>query len=166
MLLLIECIVACIVFHILVYNSVTKNPISWISSYPPAIRNRLVELGLVSEKQKTHFSVVEVIRKAVAFAVFILLGGILIFYLNCVRTFLGAFFPMLAIMMAITWYDAVVVDCLWFCNSHKVRIKGTEDMDKEYKNCRFHIIESVKGTVISLVISVFTAIFVSVYAGL
>lgn len=100
------------------------------------------------------------------FAVFIIIGGILIYYLNGVRTFWVVFFSMLAIMISITWYDAVVVDCLWFCNSHRVRIKGTEDMDKEYKNCRFHIIESVKGTVISLLISVFTAIFVTVYAGL
>ncbi len=30
-------------------------------------------------------------------------------------------------------YDAIVLDCIWFCHSKQFIIAGTEDMTKEYK---------------------------------
>ena len=42
------------------------------------------------------------------------------------------------IWLIIDWYDALVLDSIWFCHSKKVRIPGTEDME-EYKDYCFHI---------------------------
>lgn len=164
MLLFVECAIACLLFHWLVYRSVTKNPLSWIGSYPPAIQERVKQLGIADPTQKTRFSKVEITRKIIAFLGFILFGALVIFYLNGQKTFWAAFLSMFAIMLSITWYDAFIVDCLWFCQSPKVRIKGTEDMDKAYKNYAFHIVESCKGTLLSIAIAGLTASCVSLLA--
>ena len=41
--------------------------------------------------------------------------------------------------------------------SKKLRIAGTEDMDKEYKNYLFHIKGGIKGIVLGSVISLLSA---------
>jgi hypothetical protein len=53
------------------------------------------------------------------------------------------------IWLAITWFDAIIIDCIWFCHSKRMRIPGTEDM-KEYKDYLFHIGQSGIGTLIGL----------------
>ena len=53
------------------------------------------------------------------------------------------------IWLAITWYDALILDCLWFCHSKRMRIPGTENM-QEYGDYLFHIKASIIGTLIGL----------------
>ena len=53
------------------------------------------------------------------------------------------------IWLIIDWYDALILDCIWFCHSRKVRILGTEEM-KEYKDYRFHIKQSCIGMLLGL----------------
>ena len=38
------------------------------------------------------------------------------------------------LFFAVNLYDLVVLDWGIFCHSRKLRIPGTEDMEKEYKN--------------------------------
>ena len=45
-------------------------------------------------------------------------------------------------------YDLIVLDWGVFCHSKKLRISGTEDMEKEYKDYMFH----AKGTCIGIVL--------------
>lgn len=160
MLLLIECVIACLIFHVLVYRSVTKNPLAWIGSYPPAIAQRVRELGILPPERKERDRRKELLSQLTTYVLFVVLGVIVIFWINHVRTFVGGFLHMFAILMSITWYDALVVDILWFRNSQKVRIKGTEDMVDEYRGCRFHIIESCKSTVLSAVLAAITGVCV------
>ena len=69
------------------------------------------------------------------------------------------------IWLIIDWYDALILDCLWFCHSKKVRIPGTEDME-EYRDYRFHIRQSCIGMALGLhaclAVGALTAIFGSV----
>jgi hypothetical protein len=51
-------------------------------------------------------------------------------------------------------YDLIVLDMIIFCHSKKVIIKGTEDMTKEYKNPKHHIIGFVKGICIGIIVSI------------
>ena len=53
------------------------------------------------------------------------------------------------IWLIIDWYDALVLDSIWFCHSKKVRIPGTEDME-EYKDYCFHIKQSCIGMLLGL----------------
>ena len=50
-------------------------------------------------------------------------------------------------------YDLLVLDIGLFCHSKKTRIPGTEDMDKEYRNPRHHIIGAGTGIIIGAVVA-------------
>lgn len=71
-----------------------------------------------------------------------------IIVINGERTFLPAFIQSYIFGNAISWFDALVLDCLWFCHSKFCVIKGTEDMTEEYKDYRFHIKFAVQGIVL------------------
>ena len=64
--------------------------------------------------------------------VFIPLFSFVVYKFNGADTFFKGFIDSYIIWTVIAWFDALVVDCIWFCHSEKVKIKGTEDM-KEYK---------------------------------
>lgn len=68
---------------------------------------------------------------------------------NHVTTFLQGFGYTFIIWLSITWFDALILDCVWFCHSSKMRIPGTEDM-KEYHDYLFHIKTSFVGTLIGI----------------
>ncbi len=36
-----------------------------------------------------------------------------------------------ALWNVVNWFDAIVLDCLWFCHDKHFVIKGTEDMEKD-----------------------------------
>jgi hypothetical protein len=68
--------------------------------------------------------------------------------------------------LAVVWYDALILDCLWFCRSRRVRISGTEDMTAVYGDRLFHIRASVRGTLLGLVLSVPVGLLVLAAAAL
>ena len=48
-------------------------------------------------------------------------------------------------VVAEIWFDALVVDCLWFCHSKKMIIPGTEDLVDAYHDYWHHIKYAVIG---------------------
>lgn len=63
--------------------------------------------------------------------------------------------------MVVNWFDAFVLDAIFFCHDKHYRIPGTEDMVKEYENPIFHLIGGGKGSVIGLVVSLIVACVIS-----
>ncbi len=116
--------------------------------YPPAIRRRCEELGLI-EKREQQLSRKNLIRKGVAVIVLVLIAAFVIIKINHATTFLQGFGCTYIIWLAITWFDALVIDCVWFCHSKRMRIPGTQDM-KEYHDYLVHIKASIIGSLIGL----------------
>lgn len=166
MILIIECIVCCLVFHLLIALILKKDKLLMAGSYPPKVRERLREMGVIPKEQKTRFSKKEIIRKIVGVVVFSIIIAFIMIFVNRQREFLDSFLSVLAISLSITWYDAIVMDCLIFCHDKSKIIKGTEDLKNEYHNYLFHIKQSLIGTIISLVISLVSAGFVVIISGI
>ena len=149
MTFIIESVVLCTVFTILILTSM-KNPLKMqIYSYPPNIINRVAELGLIEKMEKPR--VVESLKRK--WPVMILAGiviGLLVYFLNGIDTFLKGFTVSYGLWLVVDWYDAIVMDMGWFCHSKKVRIPGTEDMVKDYQDYWFHIKASLLGMVIGV----------------
>lgn len=88
-------------------------------------------------------------------------------YLSGKRVFISAFTHVFIIFTSINIYDLLILDWGIFCHSKKIRIKGTEDMDKAYTDYSFHLRGAIKRelpeTVISLlsggIVSLITALF-------
>ena len=160
MVLFIECLVAIALFTLIVVPMTAKDPISVISDYPPAIRKRCVELGLTKETKK-RFETKDLIRKGVAIIVLLLVATLVMVKLNHAETFWQGFGYTYIIWLSITWFDALVLDCGWFCHSKRVRIPGTEDM-KEYHDYFFHILQSCIGSLIGFPVCIVVGLLVMV----
>ncbi len=151
MILVIECIIACVIFTLIVIPRQYKEPIKYIMSYPPAIRQRVECLpqykNIIQEEEKRHISV----KIVVAFLIAIILS--LVAYFSGAESFYSAYFHVFMLFFTVNIYDMVVLDIGLFCHSKKLRIPGTEDMDKEYRSPWFHVVGAIKGTVIGAVVA-------------
>lgn len=94
--------------------------------------------------------------------VFVFVFAFVLKRFNGADTFWKGFRDSYLIWLIMDWYDALVLDCIWFCHSKKVRIPGTEDME-EYKDYLFHIKQSCIGMFLGLpaclAVGVITAFF-------
>lgn len=157
MIFLIESIILCLLFTAMVVPSVARHPITWISDYPPAIRERAKELKLIPQNQK-KFSSAVIIRKLTASLLMVILLALALVYINGAETFPEGFVLSYGLWLIMDWYDALVLDCLWFCHSKKVMIPGTEDMQEAYRDYKFHIKMSCIGMLLGLPVCLLTGL--------
>lgn len=85
MTFLLEALVACAIFTLFVFL-MSRNPIKTIFNYPPAIIERCDRLGLVDASNKPG-GVAFYAKKVTAMAIFGILLGLLVQYLNGCTTF-------------------------------------------------------------------------------
>lgn len=155
MILAIECMIACIIFALIVLPTQYKDPVKYIMSYPPEIRKRVESLpeykNSIKKTEKRH-----IVKKLIAVFVSITLLSA-VAYFSGAKTFQTAFLHVFILFLAVNLFDVIVFDFGVFCHSKKLRIAGTEDMDKEYKNYLFHVKGGIKGIMLGIVISLLSA---------
>ena len=149
MLILIESIVLCVLFTIMVYI-MSKDPIKTLYNYPPKIQERVKSLDEYKDKIPTNKN--KIFAKVVASIFIIIIISLILRYINGYTTFLEGFGYGFLIWTIVNIYDALIIDICWFCRNPRFVFKGTEDMTKEYHNYWFHIKESLKGEVIALIV--------------
>ena len=137
MTFLIESIAACLAFTLFVFL-MSRNPIKQIFNYPPAIIERCRSLGLVDDSNRPGGPVFYA-KKVVAMLCFGVLLGLLVRYVNGCTTFWSGALTAYALWCVVNWFDAFVMDCLWFCHDEHFIIPGTEDMAADYHDYWFHI---------------------------
>lgn len=149
---LIECIIGCIIFTVIVILPMLENPLVQIHNYPPNIVAKVKELGLIKDNQEPHSKTV-IIKKLIAGIVIVFIFGFVVHTINGADSFLSGFMYSYLIWTIINWYDFFILDVLLFCHIKRFRIKGTENM-KEYHDYLFHLYGSLKGMIIGLPICV------------
>lgn len=151
MLLMIECIVICIIFTILILPAQYRNPLSQFASYPTAIKKRVYELP----EYKDFISIEEHknwVRKFVG-TVLVSFFLAIVAYLSGKKTFTSAYFHVFIMFLTVNLYDLIVCDLIIFCHSKKLMIPGTEDMVKDYQSPWHHMIGAMKGIMIGAFVS-------------
>ena len=136
MLILLEGAVLCLVFTALIVPFTLKNPTASIGDYPPAIRKRCAELGVFPPPAAAASPKRTCLRKGATALIFALIAAVILRQLNGAERFWEGFRDSYLIWLIVDWYDALVLDCLWFCHCKAVRIPGTEEM-AEYRDYRF-----------------------------
>ena len=149
MIIVIESIILCVLFTIMVYV-MSRNPIATLYNYPPKIQERVKSLEQYKDKIPTTKN--KIFAKTIASIFIIIIISLILRYINGYTTFIEGFGYGFLIWTIVNIYDAVVMDIIWFCHDPYFVFKGTEDMKKEYHNYWFHIKESLKGEVIALVV--------------
>lgn len=74
-----------------------------------------------------------IMKKIPALIILLVIWGGLV-YLAGARTFEQGFIYSFTIWFIIKIFVVFIIDILWYSNSPKYWIKGTEDLEKEYKN--------------------------------
>ena len=126
-----------VVFTICGINMAKKGRLGLIQEYPKAIQDRCRELGLI-EDSSGKLTKKATIGKIGFFIGYIVLQTVLAYYIGGARTFFTGWLHGYLMWVAEMWFDALVVDCLWFCHSKKMVIPGTEDMTDAYHDYVFH----------------------------
>lgn len=161
MIILTESFIGIVLFTIIIVSLTLKNPLASIGDYPPEIKKRCEELNIIPTTKKTY-SKKDIIRKTIALIVFAIIFAFIINRFNGANSFMAGFINSYIIWLIIDWYDAFVLDCIWFCHSKRVRILGTEDM-KEYKNYWFHIKQSLIGMILGIPTCILVGMLVLIF---
>lgn len=151
MIILIECIMICILFTVMVMI-MAKEPIKTLYNYPPKIQERVKSIEEYRDKIPTEKS--KFATKILFVAIIVILISIVFRYINGYTTFGEGFGYSLLIWTIVNIYDVVIMDICWFCHSPKFVFNGTEDMVKEYRNYMFHIKQGFIGQILGTVICV------------
>ncbi len=158
MLLIIQSIIACFIFTILIMPSFYKNPLAHIMSYPPVIRKRIESLpqykDIIETKKKKH-----ILAKYIFACVLVIILGLIAYFSNA-RTFSSAFFHVFILFFVVNIYDVIILDIGIFCRSKRAIIPGTEDMIDEYRSPWHHVKGGFIGVLLGAVVSLCSAGFV------
>ena len=158
--LVIESVALCVLFTAMILSQM-RNPLeTYIYSYPPQIVDRVIELGLVVDKDRKTHSRVKAIKKKWPAVIFLgILIGAIVYFVNGARSFADGFLVSYGLWLVVDWYDAFILDIGWFCHSKKVIIPGTEDLGDAYKDYWFHIKGSLIGMVLGLAACLIAGMF-------
>ena len=157
-IIIVETIILGLLFTIMVYR-MSRNPIKELYNYPPKIQERVKSLEQYKNYISTQKKKISV--KLVASIIIIIIISLIMKYINGYNTFFDGFKYSFIIWSIINWYDAIVLDCIWFCHGRQFIIKGTEDMVDEYHNYWFHIKGSIIGEIIGLFVCLIVGMIVS-----
>lgn len=164
MAFLIESVVLCLLFTVPL-AVMSKNPLAGIHNYPPAIIRRVRELGLVEDTQLPGSRAVYC-KKIAAALVVAVLCTLVVWFANGARNFWQGFGIMYLLWTVVNCYDALVIDCIWFCHDKRFRIPGTEDMEADYLDYWFHIKASLKGQLTGLPVALLVGFFTALLAAI
>ncbi len=151
MLFLAQSAILCAVFSAAIILVVGKDPVRGIMSFPKAIRTRMEGLpqyrDTIRQKERRHIGL-----KVAAVLLFVM-AFVAIAWFSGNRSFLSAFLYVLGLFTVVNLWDLVVIDWGWACHSKRIRIPGTEDMDREYRDPWHHLRGFFKGCAIGLAVS-------------
>lgn len=152
MLLFVQVIIYLICFTASIKLLVLNDPVRGIFFYPKEIQRRVFEMGLTtkekSKRRKAVFFVLLIIEIAVLPVIFIGLW-------SDISDYKTAFIHALILLLAMNWFDGIVVDELWVRFSKFWVIKGMEDIP-HFKKLSFVMVERL----------IMSAVYVPIAAGL
>ena len=165
MILAIEIIVLCVLFSIIIIIGTKKNPIGGLHNLPKAIQERVSELPEYKDKNVQVVSAKKRILKKLPALVILAFIFCAMIYGAGARTFLQGFFYTLILWTVIKLYVTVVLNCGWYAHNPSVWIKGTEDMESEYQNCKFYLSSIPRSIGAGAVVSVLVGLVIMIVGG-
>ena len=157
MILVIESIILCFIFTLMVYF-ISKEPINSLYNYPPKIQERVKSLKEYKNKIPTNEN--KITTKLFACLIFIIILCVVLRYFNEYKTFLDSFKYGFLLWTIVNLWDVIVLDIIWFCHDKRFVFKGTEDMIDEYHNYWFHIKGFFIGETLALIVCTISGLII------
>ena len=157
MVLLIEGIILCVAFTLMVFI-ISRKPINTLYNYPPRIQERVKSLDEYKDSIPTQKN--KLAAKLVACVLFVVILSLILRFINGYTTFPEAFGYGFLLWTIVNLWDVIVLDIIWFCHDPRFVFKGTEDMVQDYHDYWFHIKGFFIGEVLALVICALSGLVV------
>ncbi len=135
--ILIEIVLLLLGFTVLVFGMLFISPLTFISDYPPEIQAEYYR-SQHKEAAKEKLTRLMVLKKLLAVAVFLFLFAWLL-HLAGAKTFWQGVGLTWVYMLSVFAWDTFFLDWVLFANIKRVRLPGTEHMDREYHQKWFHV---------------------------
>ena len=157
MIIVIEIIVLCLIFTLMVYL-MSRDPIKTLYNYPPKIQERVKSLDAYKDQIPTQKN--KAAAKSIASILFVIVLSLILRYVNGYTTFLQTFGFGFLLWTVVNLWDMIVLDIIWFCHDPYFVFKGTEDMVDDYHDYMFHIRGFFIGEALALVVCLLAALLV------
>ena len=125
MIIVLQLILFCALFTLMVKIGVGNNALNGLYFYPKPVQEKAYELGL------TDRETVAKKRKVFMIAFFAVMAAALILIIrvwNGIQSFWAAYWQALLFLEVMNWYDGIVIDRLWVGHSRFWVIPGTEEI--------------------------------------
>lgn len=155
----LECIVTTVVFTGAIIIPLCRNPVWWIHDYPKDIQEKYFQTHKriptepLSAPALVKKSFAILLAVAVLTALVILAGA---------DDFKSAFLASFGLWLVIDWYDCFILDWVLFANVKRIRLPGTENMDKAYHQKKYHFVHSIIGMALGLIPCLLCGVIVAV----
>ena len=147
MVFLIESVVACVVFTLVLRLVMANRQTAFVNEYPPVVTDKLRQLGLIAQKPPARKK--DIIRKLIALVVYAVVFALLLRYINGIEDFLEATLTAYGLWLVVDWYDFLVVDILLAPFDKFYKASSVSAFDKNA--VWFHFKGSLRGTVLGIV---------------
>ena len=134
--IVVELLIMFLVFAFLVIGLLLINPVTFINDYPPEIQE-IYYKSQNKEAEKEKLTTM-IIKKVVALIVFMFLFAWML-HLAGAKTFIQGLLLTYTYAIALFAWDTFFLDWVLFANIKRIRLPGTEHMDKEYHQKWFHV---------------------------
>lgn len=136
-IIMIEISIMLVVFAFLVFGMLMISPLTFISDYPPEIQEVYYKSqNKTAEKRKMN--AVMKVKKIVAMFVFLFVFAWML-HIAGAKTFVQGLLLAYLYMFCLFAWDTFFLDWILFANMKRIRLPGTEHMDKEYHQKWFHV---------------------------
>lgn len=134
---IIECITMAIVFGVFVFGMLLVSPLTFISDYPPEIQEEYYR-SQQKETAKKTLSKIMAVKKIAALLVLVFLFAWMA-HKTGAATFVQGLLAVYGYMLILAVFDTCFLDWILFANIRRIRLPGTEHMEKEYHQKWFHV---------------------------
>ena len=135
--ILIEIAIMLTGFTALVFGMLLISPLTFISDYPPEIQAEYYR-SRHREAAKGKLTKLMIVKKLIAVIAFLFLFAWML-HLAGAKTFWQGVGLTLIFMLCIFAWDTFFLDWVLFANIKRVRLPGTEHMNREYHQKWFHV---------------------------
>ena len=135
--ILIEIAIMLLGFTVLVFGMLLINPLTFISDYPPEIQAAYYR-SQHKEATREKLTKLMLAKKLIAVLVFLFVFGWML-HLAGAKTFRQGVGLAWVYMLCVFAWDTFFLDWVLFDNIKRVRLPGTEHMEKEYHQKWFHV---------------------------
>ena len=135
--IVIEIAVLLASFTVLVFGMLLISPLTFISDYPPEIQAEYYR-SQHKEAAKEKLTKLMILKKLLAVAVFLFLFAWML-HLAGAETFWQGVGLTWVYMFCVFAWDTFFLDWVLFANIKRVRLPGTEHMEREYHQKWFHV---------------------------